>query len=90
MAEINKICINGEIYDIRDVNSRVYTTLVPYGTVIPANADLNTTTYLKVGNYYCSADVTVATLSNRPTDSAFMMQVYSPLATTIDNETTST
>lgn len=69
---------------------REYATLIPYGTQITANANLNTTTYIKVGNYYCSANTTVATLQNCPTTKAFMMQVLSPLATTIDNETTNT
>ena len=70
---------------------RKYGTLFPAGTQIPANADLNTTTYLKVGNYYCSSNATAQTLTNCPDpDTAFMMQVYSPLSTTIDNETTST
>ena len=65
-----------------------YTSLIPYGTAIAANSDLNTTAFLKVGNYYCSQNANVATLTNCPTTLAFMMQVYSPLSTTIDNETT--
>ena len=83
------------------VNPRIYATLVPEGTAIPANADLNTVTYLKVGNYYCSANATAKTLKNCPlttygsdgvgtSGSAFMMQVYSPLAQTFDDETTGT
>ena len=69
-------------------DDRIYTTLVPTGTAIPKNADLKTTEYLKVGRYYCSANATAKTLKNCPTSSAFMMEVYSPLSTTIDNETT--
>lgn len=69
---------------------RKYGTLIPFGTSVPANANLNTTTYLKVGNYYCSRNVDAATHTNSPTTSAFMMQVFSPLSTTIDNETTGT
>lgn len=82
--------------DVGDVDLSAYVTsalalrefgmLVPRGTSVPSNANLNSTTYLKVGNYYCSADVTVATLTNCPTSSAFMMQVLSPLSTTYDNE----
>ena len=71
-------------------SDRLFTTLVPTGTEIKSNANLNTATYLKVGRYYCSANATVATLTNCPGKDAFMMQVYSPLATTIDNETTKT
>ena len=71
-------------------SDRLFTTLVPTGTSIPANADLNTTTYMKVGRYYCSKNADAATLKNCPTNVAFMMEVYSPLSTTIDNETTKT
>jgi len=69
---------------------RVFCSMIPYGTSIPANADINTTTYLKVGNFYCSKNADVATMTNCPTTMAFMMQVYSPLSTTIDNETSKT
>ena len=69
-------------------DDRLFTMLVPTGTAIPANADLQTTEYLKVGRYYCSANATAITLKNCPIDKAFMMEVYSPLSTTIDNETT--
>lgn len=69
---------------------RKYASFIPAGTAVPANANLNTITYLKVGNYCCSTNVTAATLTNCPTTSAFMMQVFSPLATTIDNESTGT
>lgn len=71
-------------------SDRLFVTLVPSGTAIPANADLNTVDYLKVGRYYCSANTTVATLKNSPLSTAFMMEVYSPLAVTVDNETTGT
>lgn len=69
---------------------RLYCGMVPYGTAIGSDVDLNTTTYTKVGNYYCSANATVTTLTNCPVTCAFMMQVFSPLATTIDNESTHT
>lgn len=68
---------------------RYYRSLVPVGTAITAEGtDLNTITYLKVGKYYCSTDRTVQTFVNCPTSNAFMMEVFSPLSTTIDNETT--
>lgn len=97
MADISNITLpNGSSYNFKDstarsslnskANSRTSLSLVPYGTSIPANADLNTVEYLKVGNYYCSDNVTVDTLSNCPTHDAFMMTVYSPLSTTYDNE----
>lgn len=69
-------------------SDRLFTTLVPTGTSIPANADLNTVEYLKVGRYYCSKNDSAKTLLNCPTNVAFMMEVYSPLSTAIDNETT--
>lgn len=69
---------------------RPYCSMIPYGTAIAADSDLNTTDFLKVGNYYCSSNANAKTLSNSPTTSAFMMQVFSPLSTTIDNETTGT
>lgn len=69
---------------------RFYRGLVPLGTAIAANKNLNTTEFLKVGKYYCSTNATVATLTNCPTGTAFMMEVFSPLSTTIDNETTGT
>lgn len=71
-------------------SDRLFTTLVPTGTSIPANADLNTATYLKVGRYFCSKTADAATLTNCPLSVAFMMEVSSPLSTTIDNETNKT
>jgi hypothetical protein len=68
----------------------MHTSLYPTGTDIPANADLNTMNYIKVGCYYCGANATVATLKNCPTSVAFMMEVISPLSTTYDDETTRT
>lgn len=69
-------------------NSRFTLQSVPYGTAIGSNANLNTIDYLKVGNYYCGADATVVTQTNVPTRNAYMMTVYSPLTTTVDNEST--
>ncbi len=75
--------------DIANIE-RFYRGLVPLGTAISANKNLNTTEFLKVGKYYCSTNAAVATLTNCPTGTAFMMEVFSPLSTTIDNETTGT
>lgn len=91
MANISKVTLNiSGTKTTYNVNDQYASKLIPYGTAIGSNANLNTVTYLKVGNYYCSANVTVATLTNCPTTSAFMMQVYSPLSTTINNESSST
>lgn len=71
--------------------TRFYGSLMPIGaTIIPANADLNSIEYLKVGTYLCSENTTVTTLTNCPTSSAFTMKVYSPITASIDNESTST
>lgn len=69
---------------------KLYCSMIPSGISIPSNADLNTIDYIKVGNYYCSYSDAVKTLINCPTSVAFMMQVYSPLSETYDNESTST
>lgn len=73
-----------------DVLERYYRSLVPVGTEITANKNLNTLEFLSVGKYFCKNDATTATLTNCPTNRAFMMEVLSPLSTTIDNETTGT
>lgn len=82
--------INGELYRNGLASTRVFETLMPYGTAVAEEADLNTTIYLAVGNYYCSQNAKAEKLTNCPTAYAFMMQVLSPLSTTIDNETTKT
>lgn len=88
----NKYAPKSHTHTVSNISdgSRILSTLIPYGTAVTASSDLNTVTYIKVGNYYCSANATVATLTNCPTSAAFMMQVYSPLATSYDNESTGT
>ena len=92
-AAAGRIVLNAERAD-KDAYGkeihRFYESMVPQGTIIPANVDLNTINFLQVGNYYCSKNDTVKTLTNCPTDLAFMMQVYSPLSVTVDNESTGT
>lgn len=70
-------------------DKRLLRELVPDGTAIPANSDLKTIAYLRVGKYVCSSSATTATLLNCPVSVAFRMEVFSPLSDTIDNETTS-
>lgn len=72
--------------------SRFNTSLVPYGETITASSsatvDLNTPTYMRVGNYFCGSNANAEFVSNHPKKkTAFMMQVYSPLSKTVDNET---
>lgn len=74
---------NGEKVDMRFTRS-----LIPVGTSIPANANLNTVVYLKVGKYYCSENVDAKTITNCPTTSAFSMEVFNPRSRVVDNETT--
>ena len=76
---------NGEKVDMRFTRS-----LIPVGTSIPAKADLNTVAYLKVGKYYCSLNADAKTITNCPTANAFMMEVFNPLSTVVDNEIDST
>lgn len=66
---------------------RLHTMLIPDGTRITVSGtDLNTLDFLRVGKYYCDLTATVKTLVNCPVSMAFMMEVYSPLSTTIDDE----
>lgn len=74
---------NGEKVDMRFTRS-----LLPVGTSIPAKANLNTITYLKIGKYYCSLNVDAQTITNCPTSEAFSMEVFNPLGTNVDDETT--
>ena len=71
-----------------EIDSRLLRMLIPEGATIPVNEDLNTTQYLSVGKFFCSSNATAQTLSNCPTTNAFMMEVFSPLSLTIDDETT--
>ena len=64
-------------------------SLIPKGSSIPANADLNTIDYLKVGSYYCISIDNAKTIKNCPTQNAFIMEVFSLINKTYDNETTS-
>ena len=82
---VNTYRTKNDSYSLADTR-RLFECMVPYGTRIPEKADLNTITYLKIGNYYCSLSATAQSMSNCPTSEAFMMRVYSPLSTTIDNE----
>lgn len=73
-----------------DVVDRYYRSLVPVGKRVEASKNLNTVEFLEVGKYYNNLNTEVATMTNCPTKSAFMMEVFSPLSQTIDNETTAT
>lgn len=74
---------NGERVDMRFTRS-----LLPVGTSIPASANLNTIAYLKIGKYYCSMNAEAKTIKNCPVNVAFSMEVFNPLGTNVDDETT--
>lgn len=74
---------NGEKVDMRFTRS-----LLPVGTSVPANANLNTIEFLKIGKYYCSQNVDAKTVKNCPVNMAFSMEVFNPLGTSVDDETT--
>ena len=67
-------------------NDLVVNRVLEKATYIPSNADLNTITYLKVGQYYCGSNSEAVTLTNSPTNYAFKMFVYNPNGDGYDNE----
>ena len=75
--------------DKKAVNREFFRMLPKGGTYIPANADLNTIEYIKVGNYYNSLSAETRTMKNCPSTDAFIMYVLSPLSEVYDNESTS-
>lgn len=87
--QINAARLGGKT--IEDIQSEldVKVSLVGTGTAIPSGADLNTVDYLKVGYYICDKSTIANSLVNCPVNKAFMMQVYSPFSSTINNETSS-
>jgi hypothetical protein len=86
---LNKINTKfNEITETMESYDRLRVGLVPLGTKIEAYTELNSIEMIKVGSYYCTPNTIVATLLNCPTQHAFLMQVYSPLSTTLDNEET--
>lgn len=89
---IGSDCLDYNAYRAEQISElrRMKCSLIPQGTAIDEGNDLNTVKFLSVGNYYCNYSAKAKTLVNCPVSVAFMMQVYSPLSTTVDNETTKT
>lgn len=83
IGEDGYVYSNGEKVDMRFTRS-----LLPVGTSIPKNSNLNTIDYLKIGKYYCSLNVDAETITYCPVKVAFSMEVFNPLGTNIDDETT--
>lgn len=76
--------------DKKAVDREFFRMLPKGGTYIPANADLNSIEYIKVGTYYNPLVADAVTMTNIPASSAFQMYVLSPLSEAYDNEKTST
>ena len=74
--------------DKKAIEREFFRLLPKGGTHIPANADLNSIEYIKVGSYYNDLTVESRTIKNIPWKSAFMMYVLSPLSEVYDNEST--
>lgn len=95
-GEVATLAYDGTYWNVVGVDrSRFATCLLPMGAQITATEsskiDINSIDYLKVGNFFCSANAQAQYISNLPeAGQAFMMTVMSPLATTVDNETTGT
>lgn len=74
---------DGFLYsNAKKVDMDLVVPLNAQGSRIPADADLNTIEYLKIGNYYCSSTANAATIKNCPVSGAFRMEVYSILEPT--------
>ena len=90
-TELDKLAgIESNVQDQLDYIDRIKPSMILDGTTIPANADLNSVTYLKVGHFNCWDDDNTPTLINCPTTKPFSMEVYSPFQSAIDNESTQT
>ena len=94
-ASLQNLNIEGEIdgnklnYGPTKAVDREFFRLLPKGgTHIPANADLNSIEYIKVGNYYNPSVAESGTIKNIPANNAFIMYVLSPISEDYDNEST--
>ena len=74
--------------DKKAIDREFFRMLPKGGTYIPANADLNSIKYIKVGNYYNSSNGETASMKNAPSGNAFIMYVLSPLSPAYDDEST--
>ena len=88
-ADIGSEKVNGSL-EVDGVsilkNDLVVNRVLEKATSIPSNADLNTITYLKVGQYCCGSNSNASTLTNSPTNYAFKIFVYNPNGYGYDNE----
>ena len=75
--------------DKKAIDREFFRMLPKGGTYIPANVDLNSIEYIKVGNYYNLSIEQSKTIKNIPYGSAFLMYVLSPVDPNYDDEGTS-
>lgn len=91
-AEIGSEKVNGslEVSGVSTLNNDlVVNRVLEKATPIPSNADLNTITYLKVGQYFCENDAIASTLINSPIIEAFKMYVLNSRDSKYDEESSS-
>ena len=88
-ADIGSEKVNGslEVDGVSNLkNDLVVNRVLEKATEIPSHADLNSVTYLKVGQYRCGSNNVSVTLTNSPTVKAFKMFVYSAISNSYDDE----
>ena len=88
-ADIGSEKVNGslEVDGVSNLkNDLVVNRVLEKATEIPSHADLNSITYLKVGQYRCGSNNVSVTLTNSPTVKAFKMFVYNAISNSYDNE----
>lgn len=89
VAAVNVKGEDGYVYSNSEkVDMRFTQSLLPTGTEITANSDLNSLKYLRVGRYYCILNASAKTITNCPTTEAFTMEVYNPVGVNVDDEET--
>lgn len=92
-ADVGSENVNGslEVGGVSTLNNDlVVNRVLEKATAIPTNADLNTVTYLKVGQYYCGSNDIAGTFTNSPTKNAFKMFAFNSLGYDYDNESSTT
>lgn len=88
-ADIGSEKVNGslEVDGISTLNNDlVVNRVLEKATSIHSNDDLNTVTYMKVGQYVCTSSNTASTLTNSPTDRSFRMYVRTAFTNNYDDE----
>lgn len=79
---------NGEIIHSNDLQRASLLANFDTANEIKSNEDLNTIKYLKVGTYFVGTNAITESLSNCPTNQAFIMEVMMPATSVINKEAT--